>query len=227
MDVYELTRARAGGSDIKLSAGELERIQQLTSAGSTRGLNKAQIALEYKRILVDRLTRYLRSGDQGMGPYVDKAEPVSPDQAFQSLADEQSAESTMGRTICEYLKSYPLAQLPNSESVVYWARQKFHELKSIISLVHLLIFRQGERVFIASKQIYSSHYNEAGLSVAELIPFSDDSGRIHTVVVYTVRLEPDMFGGALGFMKKRMALPKMQLTLRDSLARFRDNLESS
>jgi hypothetical protein len=227
IDVYDLTHAKSGDSDIKLSARELERIQQFTNSGSRHGLNKAQVAQEYKRILVDRLTRYLRLGDSGMGPYVDKPEPVRPDQAFQSLADEQSAESRLGRIICEYLKSYPLTQLPNSESVLYWAKQKFHDLKSIVSLIHLLIYREGERVFIASKQIYSSHYNEAGFSVAELIPFSDDNGRIHTVVVYTIRLEPDMFGGALGFMKKRMAMPKMQLTLRDSLARMRDNLESS
>jgi hypothetical protein len=227
IDVYELTRARTGDSDIKLSARELERIQQLTASGSKHPLNKAQIAQEYKRILLDRLARYMRFGDQAMGPYIDKAEPVSPDQAFQSLADEQSAESRVGRTICEYLKSYPLTQLPNSESVMYWAKEKFHDLKSVISVVHVLIHQEGDRIFVASKQIYSSHYNEAGLSVAELTPFSDDSGRIHTLIVYTIRLEPDMLGGTLGFMKKRMAMPKMQVTLRDSLARIRDNLESS
>jgi hypothetical protein len=227
IDVFELSRARPGDSDIKLSTGELERIQKLTASGTRQGLNKAQIAQEYKRILLDRLTAYLRSGDQGMGPYIDKSEPVRPDQAFKALADEQSSESGSARIVCEYLKSYPVTQLPNSESVVYWAKEKFHELKSVITLVHLLIHRDGGRIFIASKQIYSSHYNEAGLSLAELIPFADDSGRTHTVIVYTIRLEPDMLGGALGFMKKRMAMPKMQVTLRDSLARIRDNLESS
>jgi len=182
---------------------------------------------EYKKILVDRLTRYLTSGDKGAGPYIDKSEPVNPDRVFQTLADEQAAHSGLCPEICEYLKHYPAPLPPRSESLFYWAKQKFHDLKSVISLVHLLIHREGERVFIASKQIYSSHYNEAGLTVAELIPFADYKGQPHTVVVYTLRLEPDMLGGTLGFMKKRMAMPKLQLTLKDSLAGIRDNLESS
>jgi len=228
IDIYGLSRARLGDSDVKLSGRELARIQKLTGSRARLSLQtRALIAEEYKRILLDRVTRYLSSGDQGMEAYVDKAEPVQPDHAFQSLVDEQAAESGLCRDISEYLKRYPAGLTPNSESVFYWAKQKFQDLKSIISLVHVLIHYEGTRLFILSKQIYSSHYNEAGLSVAELIPFDDYKGQSHTVVVYTLRLEPDMMGGPLGFMKRRMAMPKMQVTLRDSLARIRDNLESS
>jgi len=227
IDIYGLSRARLGDSDIKLSKEELARIQKIPGSHARLTLQtRALIAEEYKRTLLDRVIRYLSSGDQGMGAYVDKAEPVQPDLAFQSLVNEQTAESGLCRDVSEYLKRYPAGLTPNSESVFYWAKQKFQDLKSIISLVHVLIHREGTRLFIASKQIYSSHYNEAGLSVAELIPFDDYKGQSHTVVVYTLRLEPDMMGGPLGFMKRRMAMPKMQVTLRDSLARIRDNLES-
>jgi len=227
IDIYGLSRARPGDSDIKLSSEELARIQKVTGARARLTMQaRALIAEEYKRILFDRLTRYLASGDQGVGAYVDKAEPVHPGHAFQALVDEQAADSGLCRDVSEYLKRYPAGLTPNSESVFYWAKQKFQDLKSIISLVHVLIHREGTRLFILSKQIYSSHYNEAGLSVAELIPFDDYKGQSHTVVVYTLRLEPDMMGGPLGFMKKRVAMPKMQVTLRDSLARIRDNLES-
>ena len=227
-DIYGLSRAKSGDSDIKLSEGELGRIQKVTAAHPRLTLQaRAQITDEYKRILVDRLLRYLSLGDRGMGAYIDKAEPLQPDRAFQFLADEQAADSGLCREAGEYLLHYPAKLPPNSESILYWAKQKFHDLKSIITLVHLLIHREGERIFIASKQVYSSHYNEAGLSVAELIPFDDYRGRNHTVVVYTLRLAPDMMGGTLGFMKKRMAMPKMQVTLRDSLARIRGNIESA
>jgi hypothetical protein len=228
IDVYGLSRARRGDSDIKLSDAELGRIQKLAFSHTRLSLQaRALIAEEYKRILLDRVVRYLASGDRGMGAYVDKPEPVDPNRAFQSLANEQAADSGFCPDIFDYLNHYPTRLPPSSESFLYWAKQKFHDLKSIVSLVHLLIHRDGQRIFIASKQIYSSHYNEAGLSVAELIPFDDYKGRSHTVVVYTLRLEPDMLGGPLGFMKKRMAMPKLQITLRDSLARIRDNLESA
>jgi len=227
-DIYGLSRAKAGDSDIKLSKTELDRIQKITAAHPRLSLQaRTQIADEYKKILVDRLLRYLKLGDQGMGAYVDKAEPLQPDRAFKFLADEQAADSEICSEAGDYLLRFPAKIPPNSESIFYWAKQKFHDLKSIITLVHLLIHREGERIFIASKQIYSSHYNEAGLCVAELIPFDDYRGRNHTVVVYTLRLAPDMMGGPLGFMKKRMAMPKMQVTLRDSLARIRENIESA
>jgi hypothetical protein len=225
-DIYGLSRARSGDSDIKLSDAELARIKKITAAHPRLSLQaRALISDEYKKILVDRLLRYLSLGDRGMGAYIDKAEPLEPDRAFQSMADEQAADSGLCREGRDYLLNYPAKLPPNSESLFYWAKQRFHDLKSIVTLVHLLIHREGERIFIASKQIYSSHYNEAGLSVAELIQFDDYRGRNHTVVVYTIRLAPDMMGGPLGFMKKRMAMPKMQVTLRDSLARIRDNIE--
>jgi hypothetical protein len=227
-DIYGLSRAKEGDSDIKLSKTELDRIQKITAAHPRLSLQaRTQIADEYKKILVDRLLRYLSLGDRGMGAYVDKTEPLQPDRAFKFLADEQAADSAICSEAGDYLLHFPAKLPPNSESIFYWAKQKFHDLKSIITLVHLLIHREGERTFIASKQIYSSHYNEAGLSVAELIPFDDYRGRNHTVVVYTLRLAPDMMGGPLGFMKKRMAMPKMQVTLRDSLARIRENIESA
>ncbi|HVG19445.1 MAG TPA: hypothetical protein VNI02_10350, partial [Blastocatellia bacterium] len=89
-----------------------------------------------------------------------------------------------------------------------------------------MIHRDGNRVFIASKQIYSSHYTDAGLSVAELIPFTDSQGLARTIVAYTIRLRVDMLAGAMGFMKKRMAQPRMLGALKDSLNGLRTNMEA-
>ena len=104
--------------------------------------------------------------------------------------------------------------------------QKFGKLKPVISLAHVMIYREGQRVFIASKQIYSSHYTEAGLGVAELIPFSDQSGRTRTLAAYTVRLQVDLLGGSMGFMKKRLAQPHMLETIKTSLHWLRLNVEA-
>ena len=97
----------------------------------------------------------------------------------------------------------------------------------MINLVHVLIHKEGNRIFVASKQIYSSHYTEGGLSVAELIPFTDPEGQAHTMVVYSIRLQVDMLGGMLGSMKKRLAQPKMLATLKESLSGMRQTMEAS
>jgi hypothetical protein len=114
----------------------------------------------------------------------------------------------------------------NTESFLYWALQKFGQLKPVLSLVHVVIHRENNRVFIASKQIYSSHYTEAGLSVAELIPFSDERGGKRTLAAYTIRLQVDLLGGSMGFMKRRAAQPRMLETLKIGLEGLRHCAES-
>ncbi|MFY9553994.1 MAG: hypothetical protein WAV47_04660 [Blastocatellia bacterium] len=111
------------------------------------------------------------------------------------------------------------------ESFIYWAKQKFGDLKPVINVVHFLIHHDGNRVYIASKQLYSTHYTEAGLSVAELIPFADGQGQARTIVIYTIRLQVDMLGGSFGFMKKRLAQPRILGTLRASLNGMRLTME--
>jgi hypothetical protein len=132
---------------------------------------------------------------------------------------------------CEHLytdlENYPAVSATDSESFIYWAKQNFGTLKPVINLVHVLIHREGSRIFVASKQIYSSHYTEGALSVAELIPFTDAEGRPHTMVVYSIRLQLDMLGGILGSMKKRMAQPKMLATLKESLSGMRQTMEAT
>jgi hypothetical protein len=70
---------------------------------------------------------------------------------------------------------------------------------------------------IISVLFYSNHYTEAGLSVAELTPFNDNQGQRRTLVLYWIRLQVDMLSGALSFMKRRMAQPRMHSALKESL----------
>jgi hypothetical protein len=92
--------------------------------------------------------------------------------------------------------------------------------------VHIVIHREGERVFVASKQIYSSHYTEAGLGVAELITVNEATGAPRTLAAYTIRLQVDLLGGSMGFMKKRMAQPHLLDTLKTSLQGLRTTVET-
>jgi len=57
-------------------------------------------------------------------------------------------------------------------------------------------------------------------------PFMEGQGQTRTIVIYTVRLQVDMMGGAFGFMKKRMARPRMVGTLKQSLSGMRVTMEA-
>jgi hypothetical protein len=227
-DLYSLARADVRSSDVKLSEQEIIRTREIVG-NSTRLTPqiKTKLAAEYKKILIERARAYLSSGASSLGTYADKNEPVIANNAFVSLSREEAESSRHCGHLYTYLENYPQGDASGFETFIYWAKQKFGELKPVINMVQVMIHRDGNRVFIASKQIYSSHYTDAGLSVAELIPFTDEQGQARTIIVYTIRLQLDMLGGAMGFMKKRIAQPRMLSSLKESLNGLRTTMEAA
>ncbi len=228
-DVLELMRAKEGNSDIKLSALDITRLQ--TIAGPAAGFSNqliSNLTAEYKQLLLEKVKAYIAQGSQGLSDLVDQEEPVSAGESLNRMLRYQSSVSdgsSGSAQLYTLLAEYPRRDV--SESFVYWVVQKFGQLKPVISLVHVLVYKEGARVFIASKQIYSNHYTEAGFTVAELVPFNDAQGRPHTLVAYTIRLQVDLLGGTTGFLKRRMAQPRMLETLKESLLGLRRNVEAA
>ncbi|HKQ73701.1 MAG TPA: hypothetical protein VJ810_08255 [Blastocatellia bacterium] len=225
-DLYSLMRAKAKESDIKLSEADLARIR--AAAGPSPYFSsrlKAKLAAEYKQILLDKAKAYAESGETALDVYADQEEPVSARDAFSAMVKFQAASGS-NPLLYSLLEQPTRDAAQNAESFLYWALQKFGQLKPVLSLVHVVIHREGDRVFIASKQIYSSHYAEAGLSVAELIPFTGEKGAKRTLAAYTIRLQVDLLGGPMGFMKKRAAQPRMLETMKTGLEALRRCAES-
>jgi hypothetical protein len=225
-DLYALLKCRVGDCDVKLSAAELARLRAVI--GPARVLDAAlhkRLAAEYKKLLLARVKAYLAEGDRALGSYADQSEPVNAQTAFAALAREQADAAGYGPEFAALLEGRPATgsaiTAPAAESFVYWAQQKFGDSKPVTSLVQVLIHRAGGRTFVASKQLYASHYTEAGLMVAELTPFADAEGRERTLVVNAVRLRLDLLGGAFGFVKRRAAQPRLLDALKESLAWLR------
>ncbi|HEY6333633.1 MAG TPA: hypothetical protein VI756_30220 [Blastocatellia bacterium] len=235
-DDYALSKAKVGDSDIKLSESEIRGFQTISAKyqnyhGSPAEM-KQRFAEEYKKLLLERAASYSQQGTEGMEPYADKPEKVNADQSIEALAGEE-AQSGRG---CEHVWRFLQGQTQASQSsqansagdttLLYWAKEKFGELKNVINILHIMVHREGDRFYIASRQVYSSHYTDAAMSVAEFIPFTDSAGQVHTIITYSLRLQPDMLGGTLGFVKKRMAAPRILGSLKDNLERLQATVES-
>jgi hypothetical protein len=226
-DLYALMKSELKDSEIKLSQSEIARFGSIRGTGSrlTPQL-KARLTTEFKKMLVERVRNYQASGTAALGVYADKEEPINAHAAFVALAREQAGSAQHCAHLYPYFERYPQNPPYDNESFIYWAKQKFGDLKPVINVVHVLIHRDGNRVYIASKQLYSSHYTEASLSVAEFIPFADGQGQARTIVIYTIRLQVDMLRGSFGFIKKRLAQPRMLGMLKQSLDGMRVTMET-
>ncbi|HYE76095.1 MAG TPA: hypothetical protein VEF04_22310, partial [Blastocatellia bacterium] len=205
-DLFAMMKCRVGDCDVKLSASEIAKIQALV--GKERVLTaalKARLSAEYKKILFARVSEYLAKGDTALDSYADKSDPVCAKTAFASLVNEHSESADSKTRLQPILANYTINKEPRAESFIYWAKQRFGDSKPVINIVQVFIHQEGDKAFVISKQLYASHYTEAGLMLAEIIPFTDAQGRPYTLVVNTVRLKLDLLGGTFGFMKKRAA----------------------
>lgn len=226
-DLYALMRSRAKESEIKLTEADMARIHAVAGPSPYFSTKlKTKLAAEYKQILLDKTRGYVESGATSLGVYTDQEATVSAGEAFAAMVKFQATAAGHNQQFYSLLSQSPRDAAPNTESFLYWALQKFGQMKPVLSLVHVLIYRENDRIFIASKQVYSSHYTEAGLSVAELIPFSDEKGAKRTLAVYSIRLQVDLLGGPMGFMKRRAAQPRMLETLKTGLEGLRQCAES-
>jgi hypothetical protein len=226
-DLYALMRAKVKESNIKLTEADIARIR--VAAGASPYFSpklKAKLAAEYKQILLDKAGQYAENGETASDIYADQEEAVSARDAFVAMAKFQATSAGYNPRFYSLLGQPPRDAAQNSESFLYWAQQKFGQLKPVISLVHVVIYRENDRVFIALKQIYSSHYTEAGLSVIELIPINDEKGAKRIIAAYTIRLQVDLLGGLMGFMKRRAAQPRLLEALKTGLEGLRQCAES-
>jgi hypothetical protein len=226
-DLLALANCRPNESDIKLSEQDIDSFQSTSGPIATLTPKlRMRLSAQYKTLLLERVKSYLTRGSAALSSFADKEDPVDAREVFASISREQASRAEHCEHLYGYLENYPQVSAADSESFIYWAKQRFGSLKPVINLVHVLIHKEGGRTFVASKQIYSSHYTEGGLSVAELIPFIDADGQPHTIVVYSIRLQVDMLGGILGGMKKRLAQPRMLATLKESLNGMRETMEA-
>jgi hypothetical protein len=227
-DDYALAKAKVGDSEIKLSESEIQRFQAL--AAKYHGMPpemKHQLGQEYKKVLLERASAYHQNEIDGLGSYADKPEKLNAGESTQALVGEEVQSGRGCEHVWRFLQGQPQASEASlgDTTLLYWAKEKFGELKNVINILHVMIHREGDRFYVASRQVYSSHYTDAAMSVAEFIPFTDSAGQVHTIITYTLRLQPDMLGGTLGFVKKRMAAPKILGSLRDNLERLQTTVE--
>ena len=90
-DLYALMRAKVKESNIKLAEADIARIR--AAAGPSPYFSpklKANLAAEYKQILLDKARRYAENGETALDIYADQEEAVSARDAFVAMAKFQA-----------------------------------------------------------------------------------------------------------------------------------------
>jgi hypothetical protein len=223
-DIVALTRCRPGNCNLKLSKQMMEEI-----ARGIRGSNAASGPVDsvFRAVLIDYVTRYLSEGDAALACYADSVPPICLAKETGALLEEFSLMRDYAPALYEYLAAPRQGPVQGMEDLLYWSEKKIGPLKPVVSVTQVTIHseqREGTAwSFIASKQIYASHYLRGSLGLTILV----DAGRDKVLMLYVNRSRADGLTGFLGAITRAIVRHKLRAGMQQDAARVRNSLEKS
>jgi hypothetical protein len=166
-DVADLKHCRVGACELKLSEAALTQIRkELDWSKPSARADAERLA---RRLALNYVTGYLEGGNARLATYRDSSRPTFVGQEFASMVDRMPSLSEYLPDLKRYLLEFPKANLPKSDSFLYWQEAKFG-LKPTIRINHITIAEQPTHVAVASKMLYASHYFWTALELRVLVP---------------------------------------------------------
>jgi hypothetical protein len=192
-DVEAIRRCRPGDCDVKLTASEIRRLQAAAS-----------IQDEFRRLVLDRVTRYLEGGLGSAGNFHDHEQPVNPQTVGSGLLLRSPWLTERASQLAGHVENFPATTSSEIDSFLYWL-ETTHTPKPTIQVVHVMIGRRDDaaagspEVLIVSRQVFASHYVNGSLAVSALLESSADS---HRYLAYVTRVHVDGVGGWLSGLRR-------------------------
>jgi hypothetical protein len=198
-DFNAARQCKPGDCDLKLARSAMERIgRELDWKAPDARARATQLM---KQMLVEYVAAYQRGGTPEMGTYVDNAKPLDTPAEFRKVLAASPYLVQYSPELKRCLEEWPQAKVAGTEDLFYWAKDKFGP-KPSIAIYHLTVWRDPAdptRAAVASKQIYASHYFQAGLDLTALIDAPKPPGGFYLVDLYRARIDPPtgMLSGVL------------------------------
>lgn len=200
-DVDDLRKCRPGDCHFALTADAVGRVAREVDWSSPEAALQAERWV--RRWLFELATAYLAKGNDALPVYATRRPPVDVAANFTAILEASPPLLGFTPDVATYLREFPAGSLPDSEQFLYWSKENVGA-KPIISLTHVVIHLEstrGDRVAIASKQLYASHYLLASLGLTFIIDhLGAPEPEAH--LVYLNRSRSDALVGFLGPLRR-------------------------
>ena len=141
---------------------------------------------------------YASRGDSALKAYDEKGAPIDLAAEWRALFSRSPALASLAPGVQGYLANYPGGSLPaGTTDTIYWDDQHYTGLKPIVGLTHMVTVRdaaQPNRIVVAQRQIFASHYLYGSLAVT-LVQQAQAGSTPATYVVYFNRSRGDLLKG--------------------------------
>ena len=213
-----------GDCDIRLPAQAIRRFQSEVDWKSPDA--DARAAALFKQILAEHVRAYMSGSPGRFTEYNDEKRPVRPVDDFAALLKGASYLERLVPGLPSHLESFPASPLPGAEDIVYWSKERFGNLAPFVTVTHVTITHPTPASFvIASKDVYSSRYFDASLSVT----IADDAaaGPEAFYLVYVNRSRADALKGSFAGLRRSIVERRARNSTEENLRATRLRMEKS
>jgi hypothetical protein len=166
-DLEDLRECRVGDCELKLSANAVQTLR--AQVDWSRPSARADANRVFRRLALEYVEGYREGGNARLAVYRDKNRPTFVANEFRSMIDRLPPLAAHLPDLKGYLLDYPHATLADSSDFLYWQETQFG-LKPTIRISHLIVQERPERIVVASKMLYASHYFWTALELRILVP---------------------------------------------------------
>lgn len=223
-ELSDVMDCRPGDCGLKLTSVEMQALQMAAVREAPQWQSRLQQS--FRRLVLQRVTKYLAEGLEALPPYEDHAAPVHPAAAFSSLLAHSSYLTDHLPAFARHLDHFPQMRVPNVESFVYWSKERLAD-HAIVSATHVNIWRGDEpgmpEALVAGKEIFATHYVNASLNMTAIV--KGESTREH-YLVFVNRSQVDVVGGMFGGLVRWLIQRRVRSEAATVLQGLRQRLES-
>jgi hypothetical protein len=218
----DLRTCRVGSCDIRLPAATILRFQKEINWQARDA--DARAAALFKEVLFDDVRAYMSGSPGRITEYDDEKRPVRPVDDLAGLLKASPYVEQLVPGLLAHLETFPANRLPGSEDFVYWSKEKFGSLTPFITVTHVTITRPTPgRYVLASKDVYSSRYFDASLTLT--IASDAVAAPDAFYLVYVNRSRADALKGAFAGLRRAIVERRAKSSLEENLKITKARLE--
>jgi hypothetical protein len=227
-DVTALRTCRPGDCDLRIGAAGMTEFQKALD------WKAADVTERVNQLARERITAYvadyLTRGNDALITYDDRQQPVKLVNEWQGLLANTRNFGHYAPALKEYLDKFPRSSLQGATDVVYWAKEHYGLPKRVVHVTHMVTWRdpaRPDRILVAQKQIYASHYYDGSLALSAVVDAPAMNGRPASYLLYFNRSRGDLLKGGFGGLRQRVARDQARTAAVQTLTTIRDVLEKA
>jgi hypothetical protein len=219
----DLRSCRVAHCDVRLPADAIGRFQHEIDWNAQDADQRA--ATLFKQILFAHVQAYVSGQPGRIRSYDDEKRVVRPVEEFGGLLAASPFVGKLVPGLVEHLRMFPEDALEGAEDFLYWSKEKFG-LTPFVSVTHVTIAPPGPTsTVVTSKDVYSSRYFDASLTVTIISDAVGSEDEIY--LVYVNRSRASALKGSFAGLRRSIVERKAKSSLDENLKGVKLRLEGA